>query len=152
VSDEQADAREIAFLVAKGDLPQTIAQKTDLPLAYVENLTQSKTFEQVLFDVGGEEAVKRWDEYQLERKAHGSLRTKVRGRVQDYFVELDEIAMDRKVKPEVRKDIMFRLMDLAKIGEAGEVVQTQELPPSFFTALAQATEEIEQWKRKHKQE
>jgi len=149
VSENTADAREVALLVAKGDLPSLVAQKTDLPLAYVEELTHTQAFRTTLGEVGGQEALDQWEEYQLERESHATLRTKVRARVTDYFEELDAIAMDHKVKPEIRKDIMFRLMDQAKIAQdMGEAVQTIELPPTFFTALAHANEEMDRWNRK----
>jgi hypothetical protein len=94
-------------------------------------------------------ALKAWDEYKIERQAQDSLRSKVRGRVKDYFQILDDIAMDGRVKPEVRKDVIFRLLDQAGINkDSAEGVQTMELPPSFFTALAHANEEMERWKSK----
>jgi hypothetical protein len=149
VSNQETDAREIAFLVAKGLTPAVAAQKTDLPQTYVDQLTETDTFVKTLEEVGGDVAMKAWKEYKLERQTQDSLRTKVRGRIPDYFKILDDIAMDGRVKPEVRKDIIFRLMDQAGINkDSVEGVQTIELPPSFFTALAHANEEMERWKSK----
>ena len=149
MSDKQADAREVAFLVAKGDMPDVVAQKTDLPRAYIDDLTHTDTFRETLEKVGGKSAVDLWDEYQLERESKATLKTKVRERLADYFKELDDIAMDHKVKPEVRKDIILKLMSASgALEEQGQAVQTIELPPTFFTALAQANEELDRWKRK----
>jgi hypothetical protein len=149
MSNQETDAREIAFLVAKGLTPEVAAQKTDLPRVYVDQLCETDTFIKTLDEVGGEVALKAWDEYKIERQAQDSLRSKVRGRVKDYFQILDDIAMDGRVKPEVRKDVIFRLLDQAGINkDSAEGVQTMELPPSFFTALAHANEEMERWKSK----
>ncbi len=142
-SKEDSDAREVAFLIAKGLTPDLVAQKTDLPRVYVDQLTETTMFEQTLAKVGGDVALKAWAEYQTERLVQVSLRTKVRERLPDYFKALDGIAMNEKVKPEVRKDIMFRLMDQAGISkDTAEGVRTVELPPSFFTALAEANKEL----------
>ena len=149
VKHDDSDAREVAYLVAKGLTPDIVAQKTDLPRTYVDQLTETPTFTKVLREVGGDAAVKSWEEYKLERQAQISLRTQVRGRIDSYFKILDDIAMDPKVKPEVRKDVIFRLMDQAGINkDTAEGVQTIELPPSFFTALVHANEEMERWKSK----
>ena len=149
VNNEDADAREVAYLVAKGLTPDVVSQKTDLPRKYVDQLTKTATFSKVLSEVGGDVAVKAWDEYQIERQAQISLRTQVRTRLDSYFNILDGIAMDSKVKPEVRKDVIFRLMDQAGINkDSAEGIQTIELPPSFFTALVHANEEMERWKSK----
>ncbi|MHA2068151.1 MAG: hypothetical protein ACXABY_27635 [Candidatus Thorarchaeota archaeon] len=141
---QKDDAREVAYLVAKGLTPDVVAQKTDLPRAYVDQLTGTDTFLQVLEDVGGESALRIWNEYQIEQSAQLNLRTKVRERVDTYFQILDDIATDPRVKPEVRKDIIFRLMDQARLKEdAGDAVQTMDLPPSFFTSLAEANAELD---------
>jgi hypothetical protein len=144
-STEDADAREVAFLVARGLTPDVVAQRTDLPRNYVDQLTETDTFTQVLEEVGGEAAIRQWEEYRTDKHSQANLRTKVRGRLDDYFKILDDIAMDPKVKPEVRKDIIFRLMDQAAVSKDSERenVQTMELPPSFFTALAQANQELD---------
>jgi hypothetical protein len=149
MSQQDADAREVAFLVAKGLTPDVVAQKTDLPRTYVDKLCETDTFTRVLEEVGGDAALKAWNEYKVGRQSQISLRTKVRTQVDDYFNILDTIARDSQTKPEVRKDIIFRLLDQAGISkDTSEAPQTIELPPSFFTALATANEEMERWKNK----
>jgi hypothetical protein len=141
------DAREVAFLVAKGLTPDVVAQKTDLPRAYVDQLTETNTFTRVLKEVGGDVAIESWNEYKVERQSQISLRTQVRANVEEYFNILHNLATNKDTKPEVKKDIIFRLLDQAGISKnTSDAPQTMELPPSFFTALASANEEMERWK------
>ena len=81
--------------------------------------------------------------------AQASLRTQVKEHLDEYFAILNDIALDGRVKPEVRKDVIFKLMERAGIGkEEAEAVQTIELPPSFFASMVHATEEMERWSKK----
>lgn len=142
------DAKEIAAFISRGLTPVEVSQKVDLPLGYVNELTRLPEFEGFIQHVGGDEAVTRWQEYTLDKAAGAGLRSLVRGRLTDYFEILNAIAMDEKNKPEVRFAVIKELLVQSKVSEDDVAPTTQELPPSFFTSLAEALKTMDEWEAK----
>lgn len=142
------DCKEVAAFIARGLAPAEVAQKVDLPVGYVNELTRLPEFEPALKHVGGDEAVQSWHEYALDKAAGASLRAKVRARMDDYFDILDAIASNDATKPETRFAVIKELFAQAKIADDPASTSPPELPRSFFTSLAEAMQEMDHWEAK----
>ena len=145
------DAKEVAAFVSKGLQPKEVAQKVDLPLTYVLELTELPEFLDALEHLGGATAVSRWQEYQLDRSVSVTLRAKVRARMTEYFTILDDIAMNAQTKPETRFAVIKELFVQGKLSEDEVVSPEAVFPPSFFTAIVAASREDDKWQAKRVQ-
>ena len=142
LSPSQLDgfAREVAGQVSEGYSFEQVASSLDLAVHELEEIFESTQFKDYL-DSYGDAVTEAFKETRAASRA-GSFHRKISERFDTYYEELDKLAMDPKLKPEKRADILLTLMKYVAPQDQ-EAHQVVRMPPALITNWVKRNQEYE---------
>ena len=142
LSPSQLDgfAREVAGQVAEGYSFEQIARSLDLAVHELEQVFDSDEFKTYLLTYG-EAVAEAFKETRAASRA-GSFHRKISEKFDTYYEELDQLAMNKSLKPEKRADILMTLMKYVAPAD-GEQTQTVRMPPALIENWVRRNQEYE---------
>jgi hypothetical protein len=129
-------SKEVAAAISQGFSPPQIREKFDLSVGELEEIFDTEIFEFELKRLG-EGTFEAWLDTRSEYRTD-SVRRKISEKLDDYYDELDKLAMSGALKPEKRADILLSLVKIAAPPDEGQG-SVVRMPPAM----------IDNWARRH---